>query len=306
MSHRLCERGPPSSIPLSESLMGCSCWCSPRQPVFPPSWQSHMPTEREGGLHFWGLLAGIWLGLPDPSDGVQDSSFKGATATQWQEGVGSSGNTSLLLLAHAVISCILFPETHAHKAAAVPSSLFLLVGTFLSLALDSFLFCWCLVCIPAAPCYLPACLGRVWRGCLDASAVVHECKQPCLEAWCQHPWKAHSFLQSKVLLGLLLGLSLWWVFCFVVPVGGTVAMLDLFHEIKYWWGWGNSGAFILDLKSLGWNMTWSQSALSSVYLWSHPSLMWLSEGLWKRHCILSKALKTNKANRSSVLFTWKT
>lgn len=30
--------------------------------------------------------------------------------------------------------------------------------------------------------------------------------------------------------------------------------------------------------------------------------MWLSAGLRKRHCILSKTLKTNKANRSSVLF----
>lgn len=191
MSHRLCGQGPPSAISLSAFPMGCSCWCSPRQPMFAPSWQ-----RKRRCSAFWGVISllkyRVWLGLPDNSGGVKDSACSSARNVLVPVGLGSP-----LLL--AVISCILFPEIHVHKAAAVPSSLLLLLllGTSLSLALDSFLFSWCLVFIPAAPCSLPACLpgegldGVSW--CLCHGAWM---QTTLSEAWCQHPWKAHSSLQS--------------------------------------------------------------------------------------------------------------
>lgn len=124
--------------------------------------------ERGGALHFWGLISllkyRVWLGLSDNSGGVKDSAPSREIHSARKVLVPVGAGSPLLL---AVISCILFPETHVHKAAAVPSSLLLLLLLGTSQPCTGFLsVLLVLVCIPAAPCSLPACLGRAGWGVL--------------------------------------------------------------------------------------------------------------------------------------------
>lgn len=136
------------------------------------------------------------------------------------------------------------------------------VGTSVSLALDFFPWCCCLVCILAASCCLSACLVTCWERRLSE-----------LGAWCPLPWCMNA---NKLVLKhgadtperVTTSFSLKsckdcsWAsahggfFCFLIPAGGIVVMLD--GSIP--WNEGLLGVGGILVSSFwAWNVLWAET-----------------------------------------------
>lgn len=222
-----------------------------------------------------------------------------------------AGTVGPLLLTRAINDPYLrfCSEISVHKA-AVPSFPLFSLGLLSALHWIPFrhVAAWSAFSLPLAIC-LPAlwraAKGAVWNGCLEAL---------CRSAW---TWTNLSWSMvlatlrgaqlpsvlglAKVALGcqltvvfLLFGSCRWycsdvrWVYSMNKILSGALEML-----VSSFWNWNL------------WAETWPDLSLHR----HTQSLMWLSAGLRKRHCILCKALKRNKnkqTDRSYVLLTWKT
>lgn len=228
-----------------------------------------------------------------------------------------AGTEGPLLLTHAISDPYLTfcSEVSVHKA-AVPSFPLFLLGLLSALHWIPFrrIAAWSAFSLPLA-----ICLPALWRAAKSALW------NGCLDALCRGAWTWTNLSWSMVLAPLkgaqrpsVLGLAKIALRCQL-----TVVFL-LFGSCRWYcsdvrWvysmnkilpgGIGNASAFILGLKSpLGWNMTWSQSAPSSVCWRSHPEFNVAVCGARKKtlHSFQGFKKKQKQTDRSSVLLTWKT